>query len=179
MRTLSNTVPEYIRMAHPYGYSSSLHIKLYPYILSLSCPSFILLVTSKLNPFNIFEYNIALYSSPFVNFVNSGLTVQSSSYACCVSAVNSKVTVSSSRIAAVSQTCVNFSLSGGSFELKDSSCRVTAHLGRIAEISSSTIKMSGNTFYGEFDKKIRGVEPVWKDNQCLIIEESGNSSQGF
>ena len=114
-----------------------------------------------------------------VNFVNSGLTVQSSSYACCVSAVNSKVTVSSSRIAAVSQTCVNFSLSGGSFELKDSSCRVTAHLGRIAEISSSTIKMSGNTFYGEFDKKIRGVEPVWKDNQCLIIEESGNSSQGF
>ncbi len=114
-----------------------------------------------------------------VQLNNSGLTVQSLSYACALSSTDSKIFVKDSRISSVAQTAVNFSVTGGTFELKNSSCRVTSHLGRIAELSGSTAKFAGNTYSGEFDKKNRSIVPVWADKDSCILEDLNNKAKGF
>ena len=114
-----------------------------------------------------------------VEFENSGLTVQADSYACAVSSVDSKILVKNSRFAAVAPTAVDFSVSGGQLELKNSSCRVNARLGRIAELSGTNARLSGNTYTGEFEKKMRGIVPVWSDKNTKILEDSANTASGF
>lgn len=114
-----------------------------------------------------------------VEFENSGVTVQSDSYVCALSGLDSKVSVKNSRFSSVSPTAVNFSLNGGQFDLKDSSCRVTAHLGRVAELCGVNANLSKNTYLGDFDKKNRGVVPVWSDKDSKILEDLENVSEGF
>lgn len=110
---------------------------------------------------------------------NSGLTVQSDSYTCAASCVDSKLLAKGCRVSAVSQTAVDFSVSGGQFELRDSSCRVTAHLGRIAELVGTNARITGNAYTGEFDGRLRSVAPVWSDKDTLLLEDKDNSFEGF
>lgn len=114
-----------------------------------------------------------------VEMSNSGLTVQSDSYACALSSSDSKISVMNSRISSVSATAVNFSIQGGQFELKESECRVVSHLGRIAELMRTTASLSSNLYAGEFDKKLVGVVPVWTDKETLLLVDSKNVSEGF
>ena len=109
----------------------------------------------------------------------SGLTVQADSYACGISCVDSKLFSKNSRVASVAQTAVNFSVTGGIFECRSSNCKVTAHLGRAAELSGTNLRMTNNVFTGELDKKVRGVVPVWKDKDTLVLEDKNNTSSGF
>lgn len=118
-------------------------------------------------------------SNSVVELSGSGLTVQSDLYACAASCVDSKLLLHGCRVSAVSQTSVNFSVTGGQFELRDSSCRVTAHLGRIAELVGSNARITGNTYTGEFDGRLRASSPVWSDRDTLLIEDKENFSEGF
>ncbi len=129
----------------------------------------------------IFQENGTLFSArnSVIELLESGITVNASVYGCAVSGQDSKIYCRQSRVSSVAQTAVNFSQNGGIFECRNSDCRVTAHLGRIAELSDTNIRMTGNKWSGEFDKKIRGLVPVWKDNSSLLLEDKNNSAEGF
>ncbi len=118
-------------------------------------------------------------SGSVISVENSGITVKADNYACCVSAIDSQLNVLNSRFSAVAYTAVNFSISGGTSEIKSSSCKVVSHLGRVAELTKSNIKLSLNSFSGEFDKKIKGLNPIWKDDDTLVLENSNNTIIGF
>ena len=114
-----------------------------------------------------------------VSLKKSGLTVQGSSYACALSAINSKVLMSESHVSSIADTAVNFSMKGGSFDIKFSDCKVISHLGRIIEASGTNLKLNGNKFSGDFDRESKGVKPVWRDENSLLIEDKNNIIEGF
>ena len=70
-------------------------------------------------------------------------------------------------------------INGGQFDLTDCSCRVTAHLGRIAELCAVNASLSKNSYIGSFEKKVRGIVPVWSDRDSKILQDIENSSSGF
>jgi len=117
--------------------------------------------------------------SSVINFEKSGLTVQGDVYGCGISGVDSKVNVRNSHFSTIAPTAVNFSLSGGSIELRGSDCYVYAHLGRIAELTKSTVRIGQNRFYGQFDKKIKNLTALWLDDDCTILENKENAVSGF
>lgn len=118
-------------------------------------------------------------TSSVLDFVRTGLTVQSEGYACGVSSADSKVTGKDSQFTAVAQTAVNFSVQGGLFELRSSTCKVVSHLGRIAELSSTNARITGTNYTGEFENKVSSIVPIWKDDKTLILEYTGNTAVGF
>ena len=117
--------------------------------------------------------------SSIVSFKNSGMTAQSVTYACAVSAINSRIQFENSHFASVSDTAVNFSVKGGSFELKSCDCTVISHLGRILESNGAHLRLVSNSYTGDFDRETKGVSPVWKDEKTLVLEEKNNTSKGF
>ena len=114
-----------------------------------------------------------------VSFVNSGLTVQGRVYACGISSNNSRLQLSKCHFSSISDTAVNFSLKGGSFELIESDCKVISHLGRILEASGVNLRLVSNRFRGDFDQEARGIKPIWKDEKSLVLEDRNNESEGF
>jgi len=114
-----------------------------------------------------------------IDFENSGLTVKSPTYACCFSGNNSRFLLENSHFASISDTAVNFSVKGGSFILKSSDCQVISHLGRIIESTGANLKLVSNSFTGDFDKKTKGVTPIWKDEKTMILENKDNKEKGF
>lgn len=118
-------------------------------------------------------------SSSVLDFIDTGLTVQSDVYACGISATESKLTGKGSRFAAVAQTAVNFSVQGGLFELRSSECKVVSHLGRIAELSRTNARITGTSYVGEFDNKVSAIVPIWQDEKTLMLENSDNTEKGF
>ena len=129
----------------------------------------------------VFDENGTAFSASgsVIDFERTGLTVQGDVYACGVSASDSKITSRDSRFTAVAPTAVNFSVQGGLFELRSSDCRVVSHLGRIAELSRTNARITGNNYMGEFDTKTVRVSAVWKDERTLLLENENNSSVGF
>ncbi|WP_407428324.1 hypothetical protein [Treponema sp.] len=128
-----------------------------------------------------FDYSGTAFTShaSVINFINSGLTVQSVNYACGISGVDSKLLLKNSHFASLAETAVNFSVSGGMFEMNSSECKVSAHLGRIIESTGTNLRLNGNWYRGDFDKKKKGVSPVWKDENSLVVEDKNNISEGF
>ena len=114
-----------------------------------------------------------------IDFVSTGLTVQGDVYACGVSASDSKIIGKGSRFTAIAPTAVNFSVQGGLFELRESDCKVVSHLGRIAELSRTNARITGNSYIGEFDTKTARVSAVWRDEKTLMLENANNTSVGF
>lgn len=118
-------------------------------------------------------------SNSVVSMLDSGLTVDGKDYACGISGFDSKFSIKNCHTSVIAETCVNFSLSGGSFEMLATDCNVIAALGRVIEASGVNLKLKGNSYTGEFEKKRRGINAVWKDEASLVIEDSGNVSSGF
>lgn len=114
-----------------------------------------------------------------VTLKNSGLTVQSSTYACGISSVSSKISLIESHVSSISDTAVNFSLKGGTFALNSCDCKVISHLGRILEAGGTNLRLTGNKYTADFDRESKGIKPVWTDEKCLIIEDKNNSEIGF
>lgn len=113
-----------------------------------------------------------------VSFADCGMTVQADSYACGVSAVDTKVFVTNQRATSVAQTCVCYSIHGGTFSLAKSSCTVIGHLGRIGEFSRTKATVSGNSFTGTISSKTSEVTPLWKDVDTVLVQKD-NASDGF
>lgn len=114
-----------------------------------------------------------------VSLRNSGLTVRGAVYACGISGVSSRVILSGSHFASISDTAVNFSMRGGSFELDSCGCRVISHLGRILESTGANLRLVSNTYTGEFDGGAKGAQAVWLDEKSLVLEDRNNITQGF
>lgn len=129
----------------------------------------------------VFDTTGTIFSaaSSVLDLQNTGITVQGASYACCVSAAESKVTAKKSRFTAIAKTAVDFSVNGGLFELRDNTCKVIAHLGRIAELTKTNARYTGNTFSAELESSSKKVSAVWKDEESLILEDSENQVTGF
>ena len=129
----------------------------------------------------VFDATGTIFSatSSVLDFQNTGVTLQGASYACVVSASESKVTAKKSRFTAIAKTAVDFSVSGGLFELRDSSCKVISHLGRIAELTKTNARYTGNELVGELDSASKKVSAIWKDTDSLILEEESNQVTGF
>ena len=118
-------------------------------------------------------------TASIVTLKNSGVTVQASTYACPISGMNSRFSITDSHFASIADTAVNFSVKGGSFELINSACKVISHLGRILEASGVNLKLNANKFIGEFDREQKNSNYIWKDSKSLVIEDRNNTSEGF
>ncbi|MBP5283831.1 MAG: hypothetical protein J6Y93_04115, partial [Treponema sp.] len=109
-----------------------------------------------------------------LNFSGTRLTVQSDSYVCAVSSNESKVNAKNSFFTAIAPTCVDFSVTGGNLDLRNSECRVIGHLGRIAELTRVNARIVSNKFNGEFDKKQKNLTAVWCDDKTVLLEDREN-----
>lgn len=114
-----------------------------------------------------------------ISLKNSGLTSQARAYACAFSGLNSRAVFEGCHFASISGTAVNFSLKGGSFELRRSGCKVISHLGRILEATGTNLRLVSNTYTGDFDGPAKGVSAVWRDEKSMILEDKDNISEGF
>lgn len=114
-----------------------------------------------------------------INIENSGITLNSTLYSCVISSVKSKVSVKKSRISAVASTAVAFSAQGGLFELKDSSCKVTGSMGRVAELFDTYSKIAKNSFVGELKKTSGNNSAIYFDSKNNSVEYSENYETGF
>lgn len=123
--------------------------------------------------------NLLSCESSIITFRNSGLTAQSSTYACLLSAIDSKISISDCHASSISDTAVNFSLKGGSFALTNCDCRVISHLGRIIESGGTNLRLNSNRYTGDFDQAAKNFRPVWKDEKSLVLEDKNNRTEGF
>lgn len=114
-----------------------------------------------------------------INIENSGITSSASVYSCVISAVQSKLNIKKSRIASVADTAVNFSAQGGLFELKDSECKVTASLGRVAELFDTYSTVLNNIFTGDLKNSSGNGRAVYMDKKNHSVEYMNNSEAGF
>ncbi|MCR5606798.1 MAG: hypothetical protein K6F69_08290 [Treponema sp.] len=104
---------------------------------------------------------------------NSGITVQSSSYANAISAFDSELRLDGNRITSTANTAINFSIHEGFTELKNNTCSVIANLGRIAEFSNTTADISNNKFYSKLSDE-KSISPIWQDDNTSIRLYRGN-----
>lgn len=123
--------------------------------------------------------NLFVAVNSVLNFENTVLSCVAQNYVCAVNASNSKIFTNNSQISSVADTAINLSLNEGSFESKSSSFKVVSRLGRIAELSAVKISLEDNSFNGEFGKKLRGIEAIWKDKNCIIEKDENNLISGF
>ncbi len=114
-----------------------------------------------------------------INIENSGVTTSAPVYSCVISAVQSKLNIKKSRISSVADTAVNFSAQGGLFDLKDSECKVTASLGRIAELFDTYSTIVGNVFSGDLKNRSGNGVAIYADKKNHSLEYSDNSEAGF
>lgn len=117
-------------------------------------------------------------TSSAVMIKNSGLINQSASYASIISGFDTRVQALNCRVSSIAQTAVNFSLHGGSLELRSSACKVVGSIGRIAELLGSELSAAQNTFTGELNSP-RNESAVWKDSAAVVFENTQNTVQGF
>ena len=110
---------------------------------------------------------------------NSGLTVQSNSYACNFSSEDTLLSSQNSRVTAVAPTCLNFSLHGGTCVLNGTSTMVIGRIGRTLEITGAKAKLTNNNFGASLENETKSLAAVWKDADSEFIEYSGNNENGF
>lgn len=117
-------------------------------------------------------------ASSIVLFKNTDLVSQARSYSSLISASDTRISVFNCRVSAVAKTAVAFSLHGGHFELRSSSCKTVGSMGRIAELFGCGCRMTDNSFVGEISLS-RASQAVWTDPSVKIFENSNNKTQGF
>lgn len=114
-----------------------------------------------------------------LNVVDSGLSVQSRTYGCVISSQKSDVSVSSSRITAVSETGVGASCSGGKCLFYGNEFFVIASMGRALEFYAADAGLENNNFSAVLRNGPSGASAVWKDADTVILQNLQNKSEGF
>lgn len=121
---------------------------------------------------------IANASNSIVSIDNCGIISQALSYASVVASNKSKVHVKKSRISAIGETAVAFSVHGGEISLTSNACKVIGSIGRIAELIGLKCSFVSNSFAGEIDS-IRSSQAIWKDGDVKVLADSNNTIKGF
>lgn len=109
---------------------------------------------------------------------DSVVTVTAQVYASFISALSSRVTLRNTRVAVVADTAICLSLRDSKCLSDYSSFRVTGTLGRIAEFFNTEGTLTNNTFSADLKRVSGSVQPVYKDDQSSVKENS-NRTQGF
>lgn len=98
-----------------------------------------------------------------IDFINSGLTVYSQSYASCLASSDSKVNIENCRITSSAPNCVNLTLHSGKAELLSNSFYLTGRTGHCLEFSSSDAYVDKNTFNLNLSSKKTKDAYIWQD----------------
>ncbi|MCK9171707.1 MAG: hypothetical protein M0P01_14955 [Treponema sp.] len=114
-----------------------------------------------------------------INVADSGITSKATVYTSSISSVATKVTIKNTRVSAVAATAVNFSVQGGDFELRSSSCNITGSYGRSVELFGTHSRITDNTFNADLSFGSRTGNAVYTDAKNVAVEYSGNILQGF
>ena len=114
-----------------------------------------------------------------INVADSGITSKATVYSSSVSSVATKITVKNTRVSTVAATAVNFSVQGGNFELRSSSCNITGSYGRSVELFGTHSRITDNTFNANLISGSRTGNAIYTDAKNVAVEYSGNSLQGF
>ena len=117
-------------------------------------------------------------ASSTLSLRNSGLTVKGNTYSSNISAADSEILITGSRVSSTADTAINFSAQNCKFTMSETFCQITAHLGRIAELGGTTARLYNNTFTGKLSEK-RGINPIWTDAKTTINEDTGTAKNGF
>lgn len=105
---------------------------------------------------------------------DSGLTVSASNYASCVSAVDTDIAVTRSRVAASANTAVTVSMQKGSGTFSSSSFYVTGNVGRVAEFFEANVSLSGNDYVPSL-AKTENVSLIFADENSVLADDSKNT----
>lgn len=121
---------------------------------------------------------LAKCSSSELSVVNTGFTVQSSSYALCLSASDCNASVKASRFTSVSSGAVGLSFDGGFLDIRESSVYVLGTLGRCIELLSSRASIKDNVLSLEMNSEAKGSSWLFADKSSVVTENSGNTVTG-
>ncbi|MBB5217925.1 hypothetical protein DYE49_07750 [Treponema rectale] len=105
----------------------------------------------------------------------SGLTVQSQSYACALSASDSTVSIQDSRITSSAPNCVNVTMHGGSAEILSDMFYLIGRVGHCLELAGTSAGISSNTFSLQLDSKKSKDSWLWQDIKAKIKVKAENT----
>lgn len=112
-----------------------------------------------------------------INITAGSIAVSADNYAVSISADNSKTTIKDCLIASSADTAVNFSVHGGTFELRGTQCKAGGRMGRNGELFCAKTRMTGNTFTSEFQKTASAA--VYSDDKTVFLENKDNDLRGY
>ncbi|MCR5219119.1 FN3 associated domain-containing protein [Treponema sp.] len=110
-----------------------------------------------------------------LNLSQTGLTLQSQSYACVLSASDSDLQVQDSRITSSAPNCVNFTIHGGILNAASNQFYLIGRSGHSLELASAAAYISGNTFNLQLDTKNSSEAYLWQDINTNIRSLSENT----
>lgn len=110
-----------------------------------------------------------------INVLRSGLTVQSQSYACALSASESCIRIQDSRITSSAPNCVNVTMHGGSAEILSDMFYLIGRVGHCLELAGTSAGISSNTFSLQLDSKKSKDSWLWQDINADIKFKSENT----
>ena len=123
--------------------------------------------------------NVVSADTSVVTIRFCGITSSAKRYSSCISSVGSKLKISDSRISTAASAAVNFSVHGGEFEMRSSSCRVAGSYGRAAELFGGKSKIVENSFVADLRYPERSAAAVYTDAQNISLEYGGNTESGY
>lgn len=111
------------------------------------------------------------------NINNTIASITAVNYASFLSAVQSHISVKSSTLNAVSDTCVLFSCNQGDISAVSNSMKVSGNAGRIAELFSNEALFEKNLFNAQLTKS-KKMSPIYADKTSSVVSH-GNQNNGF
>lgn len=112
-----------------------------------------------------------------VNVGNTIASISAVSYASFISSVQSHISVKSSTLNGVSDTCVLFSCNQGDISAVSNSMKVSGKAGRIAEIFSAEALFEKNMFNAQLTKSSK-MASIYADKGSTLVSR-GNQNYGF
>lgn len=114
-----------------------------------------------------------------VSLENTGLTVQSSTYACAISASNSTVSIRDSRVTVSAPNCVAVSVNGGWGTVSHSALSINARLGRCLELSHTKAAIISTQFNAPLFDSSGPLLAIWNDADTIFVRNENNEETRF
>ncbi|MGN0730169.1 hypothetical protein [Treponema sp.] len=108
---------------------------------------------------------------------NSGFTILAASYACGLSAENSKISSGNSRWTSTGDSCFNAKIFGGSASFRNSSFSLIGISGRGIQFVDGRGSVRENEFFARLSDSTSRSEPVWSNTNSVAAEK--NIQRGF
>lgn len=117
-------------------------------------------------------------SNSVLSVADSGITVNASEYACCISQRNTSSTIKKARLVTVCSTGVNVSCKNGTFNMTESNCQVNGTFGRVAEFFAVKGSVTNCDFTALNLLKNLNTKALWLDEKSSVTQK-GNKVKGF